>query len=268
MNGTLMSNAIMTYVFNKHPEVIELIARIVLEDENLKIAQTHAQDVAVNLYGRSAVFDALATTANGETINIEIQNAPEGVIPERFRWYQSILDSMSLQKGSDYTQLPTTYIIFICEKYDDGSGEAINRFSIVNSKSGAIMQTRMNYIVLDTSVQGDTSDIGKLCADMHQADPEKMHFEALAQPMRQIKNTEKGILEMCKRYDKTFLEGFEDGEKAGLEQGISQQLEKTVLRLIDRGETDIHTIIDITDSSVEAVQMILNKHNIVLAQNA
>ena len=262
MRGTLTSNAIMTYVFNKHPEAIELIARIAIGDDNLKIEKTHAQDVAANLYGKSAIFDVLATTSSGETINIEIQNAKEGAIPERYRWYQSILDSMSLQKGCDYSQLPTTYIIFLCEKYDDGDGEPISHFDIVNRKTKRIMNTRMNYVIIDTSVRDDTTKVGRLCADMRQSDPNKMHYEALAKPMKQIKYTEEGVLNMCKRYDETFLEGFTNGEK----QGINQQVEKTVLKLVTRGNTDINEMVDLTDSTIEVVQEILNKHNIVLPQ--
>ena len=49
--------------------------------------------------------------------DIELQNAIDDDLPLRTRFYQSMLDCDNLLKGQDYSELPTSFVIFIC-KYD------------------------------------------------------------------------------------------------------------------------------------------------------
>ena len=49
-----------------------------------------------------------------EVFDIELQNFMDVSIPLRSRYYQSILDMDNLIKGEYYSELPTSYIIFIC----------------------------------------------------------------------------------------------------------------------------------------------------------
>ena len=43
-----------------------------------------------------------------------MQSTDTGELPERFRFYQSALDLDDLNAGTDYKDLKTSYIIFIC----------------------------------------------------------------------------------------------------------------------------------------------------------
>ena len=52
-----------------------------------------------------------------KVFDIELQNALDDDLPLRTRFYQSMIDTDNLLKGQDYSELPTSFIIFIC-KYD------------------------------------------------------------------------------------------------------------------------------------------------------
>ena len=52
-----------------------------------------------------------------KVFDIELQNATDEDLPLRTRFYQSMLDCDNLLKGQDYSELPTSFVIFIC-KYD------------------------------------------------------------------------------------------------------------------------------------------------------
>ena len=52
-----------------------------------------------------------------KVFDIELQNAIDEDLPLRTRFYQSMLDCDNLLKGQDYSELPTSFVIFIC-KYD------------------------------------------------------------------------------------------------------------------------------------------------------
>ena len=49
-----------------------------------------------------------------KVFDVELQNAIDETLDLRTRYYQSILDMDSLIKGEHYSELPTSYIIFIC----------------------------------------------------------------------------------------------------------------------------------------------------------
>ena len=52
-----------------------------------------------------------------KVFDIELQNAIDDDLPLRTRFYQSMIDTDNLLKGQDYSELPTSFVIFIC-KYD------------------------------------------------------------------------------------------------------------------------------------------------------
>ena len=49
-----------------------------------------------------------------KVFDIELQNACDEDLPLRTRFYQSMLDTDNLLKGQDYSELPSSFIIFIC----------------------------------------------------------------------------------------------------------------------------------------------------------
>ena len=49
-----------------------------------------------------------------KVFDIELQNALDDDLPLRTRFYQSMIDTDNLLKGQDYSELPSSFIIFIC----------------------------------------------------------------------------------------------------------------------------------------------------------
>ncbi len=49
-------------------------------------------------------------------IDVEIQTYPQEAIGLRTRYYQSMIDTDLLLKGHDYSELPASYVLFICKK--------------------------------------------------------------------------------------------------------------------------------------------------------
>ena len=52
-----------------------------------------------------------------KVFDIELQNSFDDDLALRTRFYKSMIDTDNLLKGQDYSELPTSFIIFIC-KYD------------------------------------------------------------------------------------------------------------------------------------------------------
>jgi predicted transposase/invertase (TIGR01784 family) len=60
-------------------------------------------------------LDIYVNDAAQTRYNIEMQNTRQKDLERRIRYYQSGIDRNFLAKGADYSQLPESYIIFVCD---------------------------------------------------------------------------------------------------------------------------------------------------------
>ena len=84
-----------------------------------------------------------------------------------------------------------------------------------------IFPDESHIIYVNSAVQDETS-LGRLMHDLHCADLDEMYSDILAQRVRELKETEKGVDSMCREMDQIYNEGIKLGEKRGIEQGIER----------------------------------------------
>lgn len=103
---TLMDDPFMTKVFEDDIERTQLILRIILENDTIKVKKASTQKRLKNLQGRDLQLDILAEKADGTKFNVEVQNESSGAIPQRARYHMSLLDAKSLPKGEYFDKIP------------------------------------------------------------------------------------------------------------------------------------------------------------------
>lgn len=113
---TLMDDPFMTKVFEDDIERTQLILRIILENDTIKVKKASTQKRLKNLQGRDLQLDILAEKADGTKFNVEVQNESSGVIPQRARYHMSLLDAKSLPKGSILTKSLRTMLFSLRRK--------------------------------------------------------------------------------------------------------------------------------------------------------
>ena len=64
---------------------------------------------------RSVRLDIYASDSRNTHYNVEMQVSPKPALAKRCRYYHSQMDMELLLAGTDYTGLPDTYVIFICD---------------------------------------------------------------------------------------------------------------------------------------------------------
>ena len=75
----LMDDTFFNSCFDDNIPCMELLLRIVLNNDRLRVTEVITQHSVPNLHGRAVRFDALAT--DGETLyDVEIQRSDEGAI--------------------------------------------------------------------------------------------------------------------------------------------------------------------------------------------
>lgn len=86
-----------------------------------------------------------------------------------------------------------------------------------------------HIIYVNTAIQDDT-ELGRLIHDFHYRNADEMYSETLAEQIRNIKETEKGVTDMCQEMEKIYEEGIEQGIVKGIERMVMNALQNRSAR--------------------------------------
>ena len=194
-----MDDDFMTVCLADNYEGVELILRIVLEREDIKIKSVRTQEPMKNLQGRSAVLDVHAVDSTNKEFNVEIQRKDAGAGAKRARHNSSLLDAHILKSGDDTEDIPDSYVIFITEN-DVMKGNQpiypVERYVTIGENK-VLFGDGSHILYVNGKYRGN-DEIGKLMHDFSCTNPDDMNYEALAKKARYFKQDEKGVAAMCK----------------------------------------------------------------------
>lgn len=203
----LFDDNFMSKVFEDNDEGVELLLHIIMEMPELKVIKSCTQYSIKNLLGRSIRLDIDAVDAAGKKYNIEVQRGDKGAGVKRARYNSSVIDANSLLPGSDFEDLPESYVIFITENDVLGGDKPIYHIERVIQETGQNFNDEEHIIYVNGTYRGDTP-LGKLMHDFSCKNPDDMYYKILADCTRYYKEDEKGVDAMCK-----IMEELIDGEK-------------------------------------------------------
>lgn len=241
-NFRLLDDDFLTKVF-EDIECVELLLRIILKKDDLKVTEVHSQYNMKNLQGRSARLDIFAVDSTGAVANIEVQRSDKGAVPRRARYNSSLIDANVTEPGDKYQNLPESYIIFITENDVMKAGLPLYHINRFVEEIGIPFGDDAHIIYVNSQIKDETS-LGKLMHDFSCTDPSDMNYQILADRVNFFKNEQEGMLIMCQMLE---------------EMRNETALEKTkefALRLIIRGKDSLEEIADITDLPLEEVNLI------------
>lgn len=246
-NFTLMSDIFMRNVFKKK-ECLEYVLQIILQNHKLFIAEHIIQKDYKNLQGRSAVMDCVARDADGQYFNIEIQQENEGASPNRARYNSGLMDMNMLNPGQDFDELTENYVIFITRNDILGYGLAIYHVERVILEVDGFFGDGTHIIYVNSKIQEDT-ELGRLMHDFHCKKAEDMYSRILADPVYELKETQKGVEFMCQEMEQIYYEGEKSGELKARKETAMLLVEdgmdiSRIARLMKVTEQDIHEWID------------------------
>lgn len=92
-------------------ELLELILNV--EIKEVKIAEPQ-KSVNITYDGKGVRFDVYVNDAKNTVYDIEMQTTRQKDLPKRTRYYQGMIDLNLIQKGTKYSELKKSYVIFIC----------------------------------------------------------------------------------------------------------------------------------------------------------
>ncbi|MCC8015790.1 MAG: Rpn family recombination-promoting nuclease/putative transposase [Eubacterium sp.] len=203
-------------IFKDNIPLTELVLRIILEKDDISVISAKTQFDLANLYGKSAMLDAVAIDSTGKTFNIEVQKQSEGAVPKRARYNNSLLDIHSLRSGGEHNDLPETYIIFLTEKDVIGANLPIYHIERCILETNKLFGDESHIIYVNGENKSDT-ELGKLMQDFTSADYNNMHYEMLADEVRFLKDNERGASKMCDIMEIAIKEARKEAEEMAYE---------------------------------------------------
>ena len=173
--------------------------------------------------GKRVRFDVYFEDADGIIYDIEMQAVPSRNLPRRSRYYQGMIDLNFLSKGSDYSDLPDSYIIFICTFDLFQKGRHIYSFEPICREDADIPLNDGTHRVF-LSPEGDKNDCSEKMRDFLNYVAGKgadgSFSRRLDEAVRRAREKEEWRLDY-----KTLLEKYKDERLAGRAEGLSEGIQ-------------------------------------------
>ena len=123
------------------------VARIELSTEKSIIHHPQYHGVRLDVYAKGD---------DNTRYNVEMQVLYNSNLPKRSRYYHSQIDMDIIAKGTDYKELPDTYVIFICDFDPFGYGKYKYTFDMICTETGEMLDDGARTIFLSTKGKGDS----------------------------------------------------------------------------------------------------------------
>ena len=198
----LFDDIFLSAVFDNNPKPTERMLRIILDRDDITVTSVQTQRRYVNLLYHEVILDIEAVTDSGDAMDVEVQRDSREAIPRRARFILTMMDSKSLEKGIDYSELKDSYVIFITENDVIGLGWPVYRaeWKLTNAEFLPFdIGTHIVYVNgAFKASPGEETEISKLIHDCHCRRAEDMQIPDLAEAVWNFKNTEGGQIAVCK----------------------------------------------------------------------
>ena len=182
-------------------------------------------------------LDVYAKDEHHTCYNVEMQVARRPALGRRARFYRSQMDMELLLKGKDYSELPDSYVIFICDF--DPFGGNYYRYTFQNlclEDNRQKLQEGCHYIFLNAVgkkpelvSEGLVRFLRYIHADLLES--EKDFQDAFIKQLQDTVKQIKGSREMEERY-MVFEEMLRDERKSGREEGKAEGKAESILDLL------------------------------------
>lgn len=198
----------------------QFMLRIITGDSTMEIAEGHAQHVSSNVDNHKGIItDSYYRDREGNIYVIEFQRKKRSDYIERFRFYQGLIDTSSIDKGEEFSRLKKLSFYVICEDEIFEDGAQVNRIKKIVESNGREYIDNLNLVYLDAS-KWDYSELGMLLHDCLCDSADKMYYEEMAECARRLKEGQ----EMLYQYSDLIDEYVEQQtEEVRLQRAIAEE---------------------------------------------
>jgi len=257
----------MFYQIMQDPQLCKKLLTLVLADTIGTITKLQYQTAFEKGSSKGVRLDVWAGDDSGKLYDIEVQTTDQKNLAKRLRYYQSAIDVSTLSKGSDYNDLPDTFIIFFCPFDYVKAGLPMYTFKTVCTQNAHLQLPDGTTKVILNSKAADKekdSELKAFLEYMNGKKSENAFVKELEQRITEIKHNDQ------RRHDYMIMTAFEadakrmgrlEGRQEGIAQGEargfadgSYQTKLETARILKRFGDSVQKIMQATGLSKEEVE--------------
>ena len=223
------------YMFEKvlkNPEICKELLERLLKIQIERLEYPEVEKTISPYYETKGVRLDVYVKDNNKVFDIELQNSTDLNLGLRTRYYQSMLDTDNLLKGQHYTELPDSYIVFICKNdpfekelpiytfqtvcienpnltIKDNAIKKIFNAKAYNKEEDVAIKSFLQYINNNKTVDDFTQRLDSFVNKIKQEEVNRKEYQSM-----NIHDQD------------TFLRGKNEGFEAGMQQGIQQGIQQ------------------------------------------
>jgi len=232
---------------------------------NIKYADSE-KTVDTETDARSIRLDVYIDDGLGTVYDIEMQNVVQPNLGRRFRYYQSVIDTDTMNKGADFDELTNSYIIFICTFDPFNTGLPMYSFeSRANEDNSLVMDDGSHRIVLNTTAFERCEDISiqNFLRYIETGEKRDRYTNDIDKAIKLAKENNEGrarfmTMEMALKEERRIArsEGLEEGRAEGRAEGLKEgrvEGEVKVYASIGRSIDEISELVGIPAEKVNEI---------------
>ncbi len=238
-----MDDDFMRCMFKDNLPLVEYVLRIIIGNEKLTLIRAETQkDMKRLVGGRSLELDVYAGDIDGRKYDFEIQRSDKGAGEYRARYHSSVLDVENLSAGDNFRDLPDTVMIMLTETDFFGEGKALYPVAEVRVDSheapelftgnindrltGKQFRDGRYILYVNGAYDNNDTELGKLMHDFRSSRADEMYHSPMAERTRQLKETEKGVEEVCRMIEERCRQERQEGRQEGIMSSVRILMEK------------------------------------------
>ena len=210
-------------ILEEKPALCRELLELVLDHKVGELVSVNPQKpIEITANGKGVRFDVYAEGSDSEIYDIEMQNASVDSIAKRSRYSQGMIDLNLIKRGSHYSELNRSYVIYIC-RFNIFKEEELHKYSFRNL---CLQNPRIEL--------GDETEKIFLCAEGTAEDvSEKMqaflNYIASGTPSDSFTNELENEVKKARDHIQwrteymTFLEQLEKEREAGRAEGRDEE---------------------------------------------
>ena len=223
---TFSDDYIFCRVLTSYPDICRHLIEMILGRQVGNIVGADEQKrIQITGGSKGVRLDVYFSDDESHIYDIELQNRHYEDIPQRTRYYQDLIDQDDLIPGGDYDQLKESYVIFICNSFDQfKQGRHLYHFEYLCTEDPAIHLGDGTHRIFLCSegtmddVSPETIEFLRYLKGGSSDDPFVKSIDTAVSEVHE-NETWRREYEMIAIHDRDKIkEGIEIGQKAGKEQ--------------------------------------------------
>ncbi len=258
-----ISNALMFKHVMKNEKLCVELLETILDKKIAKIVYKESEkEIDVALDSKSVRLDVYLEGDEKTAYDLEMQATNEGDLGVRSRYYQGMIDINAIQRGTPYTELPDSFVIFICDFDLFKKGRSIYTFQNICLEDTKVhLDDKTTKIFLNSKSDGlDVSEDLKAFLDFVRTNTASNDFtkrlESEMDKTRKNEDWRKEYMSLYVRDQIMFNRGKHEGLELGRHEGSIQKLIELLVKKVKKNKS-LQVIADELEVDVNEIKDLL-----------